>query len=171
VDIGVRSLETFPKPYIQEPHRPFGLLSNWWDRVSFGVIPKPRKDAGGRPGYIEDNGAKGGRELGSGEEHSGVRQRTKMGRGGTINSATSEQAEGWDVTRQVSLFSSILSFSFFVEVSLGLVWFHCVSYVALVLFFCRTVYCTYSFRTTISYHRKSMPHPSHGKGHSGWMVV
>ena len=70
-------------------HHAFGLPSGWWERTQFEVMPRPWKD--GDVGGEKVDGKGKGREV------------KEPKRQGSLAIATSEQAEGWDVTRKVSL--------------------------------------------------------------------
>ena len=85
-------MEKNEEEQMETHHWAFGLPSGWWERTQFEVMPRPWKDGDG--GEMEKDGeiAKDGK--GKGKE--------KPKREGSIGVATSEQAEGWDVTRQVS---------------------------------------------------------------------
>ena len=69
-------------------HHAFGLPSGWWERTQFEVMPRPWKDGDIGGEKVEGKGK--GREV------------REPKRQGSLVIATSEQAEGWDVTRKVS---------------------------------------------------------------------
>jgi len=80
-------------------HHAFGLPSGWWERTQFEVMPRPWKDGGGGDvgsAALEKEGV----VKGKGREGREVKEPKRQG---SIAIATSEQAEGWDVTRKVSL--------------------------------------------------------------------
>jgi hypothetical protein len=79
-------------------HHAFGLPSGWWERTQFEVMPRPWKGGGGDVGGEEKE-----KEKVDGKEGKGKgREVREPRRQGSLAIATSEQAEGWDVTRKVS---------------------------------------------------------------------
>jgi hypothetical protein len=105
LDLDVKSLKSLEKAKEKEKereqeqmethHHAFGLPSGWWERTQFEVMPRPWKDSDVGGGDGEKVDGKDGK--GKGRE---VREPKRQG---SLAIATLEQAEGWDVTRKVSL--------------------------------------------------------------------
>jgi len=99
LDLDIKSLEKAKdkekeqeQEQMETHHHAFGLPSGWWEWTQFEVMPRPWKD--GDVGGEEKVDGKDG--IGKGRD---VREPKRQG---SLAIATSEQAEGWDVTRRVS---------------------------------------------------------------------